>query len=169
MYFCIKNTMSEELFITDGADKKVAYETLLPQLMALIEGETDLVAKLANISAALKETFSWWWVGFYLVKKDELVLGPFQGTVACTRIKFGKGVCGTAWKNEKSMLISDVNTFDGHIACSSRSVSEIVVPIIEKNGQVIGVLDIDSERFNELEENDVFYLEKISQLITDSL
>jgi len=142
---------------------------LLPQLAALIEDETDLIANLANISAALRETFSWWWVGFYLVKNNELVLGPFQGPIACTRIKFGKGVCGTAWKEAKSLLVPDVNAFPGHIACSSSSVAEIVVPVFDKQGQVVGVLDVDSERYDVLDETDVVYLEKISKLITETL
>jgi len=161
--------MSEELFIPVDANKKERYETLLPQLAALIEDETDLIANLANISAALRETFSWWWVGFYLVKNGELVLGPFQGPIACTRIKFGKGVCGTAWKEAKSLLVPDVNAFAGHIACSSSSVAEIVVPVFDKQAQVVGVLDVDSERYDVLDETDVVYLEKISKLITETL
>ena len=172
MYFCIsikENTMSEELFIAAGAGKRETYETLLHQLAALMEGETDLTANLANLSAALKETFGWWWVGFYWVKKTELVLGPFQGPIACTRIKFGKGVCGTAWEEAESQLVPDVEAFPGHIACSSNSVAEIVVPIFDKQGQVAGVLDVDSERFDVLDKTDVFYLEKISKLITETL
>jgi len=161
--------MSEELFIPVDANKKERYETLLPQLAALIEDETDLIANLANISAALRETFSWWWVGFYLVKNNELVLGPFQGPIACTRIKFGKGVCGTAWKEAKSLLVPDVNAFAGHIACSGSSVAEIVVPVFDKQAQVAGVLDVDSERYDVLDETDVVYLEKISKLITETL
>ena len=161
--------MSEELFIPVDANKKERYETLLPQLAALIEDETDLIANLANISAALRETFSWWWVGFYLVKNGELVLGPFQGPIACTRIKFGKGVCGTAWKEAKSLLVPDVNAFAGHIACSSSSVAEIVVPVFDKQAQVVGVLDVDSEKYDVLAETDVVYLEKISKLITETL
>ena len=160
--------MSEELFVAAGANKKDIYETLLPQLSSLIDGEIDFIANLANTSAALKETFGWWWVGFYLVKSGELVLGPFQGPIACTRIKLGKGVCGTAWKEEKSLLVPDVNTFSGHIACSSSSVSEIVVPVFDKQGLVIGVLDVDSEKYDVLDETDVFYLDKISCLITHS-
>jgi len=161
--------MSEELFIPADADKKERYETLLPQLAALIEVETDLIANLANISAALRETFGWWWVGFYLVKNNELVLGPFQGPIACTRIKFGKGVCGTAWKEAKSLLVPDVNAFPGHIACSSSSVAEIVVPVFDKQAQVVGVLDVDSEQFDTMDETDVFFLEEISRLITKTL
>ena len=166
--------MSEELFIQPGATKKETYESLLPQLASLIEGETDLTANLANISAALKETFHWWWVGFYWVRNNELVLAPFQGPIACTRIKYGRGVCGTAWKNaetlhEASLLVPDVEKFEGHIACSSSSVAEIVVPILDEQGHVAGVLDVDSERFDVLDETDVFYLEKISILITTVL
>jgi len=115
--------MSEELFIADTANKKVKYESLLPQLEALINGETDMVANQANVAAALRETFGWWWVGFYWIKNNELVLGPFQGPIACTRIKLGKGVCGTAWKEARSILVPDVEAFPGHIACSSSSVS----------------------------------------------
>lgn len=161
--------MSEELFIEARAGKKEKYELLLPQLVALIQGETDLTANLANIAAALKETFNWWWVGFYWVKNDELVLSPFQGPIACTRIKFGKGVCGTAWKEQKSLLVPDVNVFAGHIACSSSSVAEIVVPIFGKQGQVAGVLDVDSEQYNVLDNTDMFYLEKLNGLITEIL
>lgn len=161
--------MSEELRISVSTDKKEKYESLLPQLSALIDGETDLIANLANLSAALKEVFGWWWVGFYWVKNNELILGPFQGPIACTRIKFGKGVCGTAWEEARSLLVPDVNAFAGHIACSSSSVAEIVVPIFDKQGQVVGVLDVDSERYNVLDETDIQYLEKISQLVTDTL
>jgi GAF domain-containing protein len=164
-----KIAMSEELFIPVRADKKEKYETLLSQLTSLMEGETDLTANLANISAALRVTFGWWWVGFYLVKNGELVLGPFQGPIACTRIKFGKGVCGTAWKESKSLLVPDVEKFPGHIACSSSSAAEIVVPVFDKQGHVAGVLDVDSERYDILGEIDVEYLEKISELITETL
>jgi len=157
--------MAEELIVAHGASKIETYETLLPQLAALVEGENDKVANLANIAAALRETFHWWWVGFYLVKENQLVLGPFQGPVACTRIGFGKGVCGTAWKESKSIYVPDVNKFPGHIACSSSSVSEIVVPILDSTGKVLGVLDVDSERYDVLDETDVFYLEKVCELI----
>jgi len=157
--------MSEELFIAPGAGKKEIYEALMPQLAALIDGETDLTANQANLSAALYAAFGWWWVGFYRVKNNELVLGPFQGPIACTRIKFGKGVCGTAWKEAKSILVPDVNAFAGHIACSSSSVAEIVVPVFDRTGQVVGVMDVDSEQYDVLDETDVFYLEKISLLV----
>lgn len=160
--------MSEELLIPTEVEKEEIYKVLLPQLEALIAGETDLTANLANIAAVLKETFGWWWVGFYWVKNDELILSPFQGPIACTRIKFGKGVCGTAWKEQKSLLVPDVNTFAGHIACSSSSVAEIVVPVFDQK-QVVGVLDVDSEKFDILDKTDVYYLEQISQLITKTL
>lgn len=161
--------MSDELFIANNASKGKKYETLLPQLESLISGETDLVANLANISAALRETFGWWWVGFYWVKNNELVLGPFQGPIACTRIKHGKGVCGTAWALATSQLVPDVEKFPGHIACSSSSVSEIVVPVFDSNGNVAGVLDVDSERYDVLDETDVEYLEKLGAIITKML
>jgi GAF domain-containing protein len=158
--------MSERLIINSELDKKETYESLLPQLAALLAGEEDLTANLANLSAALYGTFRWLWVGFYWVKNNELVLAPFQGPVACTRIKFGKGVCGTAWKEATSFLIPDVNAFPGHIACSGSSVAEIVVPVFDKQHQVVGVLDVDSEHYNVLDETDVLFLEKVSQLIT---
>ena len=161
--------MSEELFIVTGATKNEKYLNLLPQISALIDGEADLTANLANISAALKETFGWWWVGFYWVKNGELVLAPFQGPIACTRIKIGKGVCGTAWKEARSQFVPDVEKFPGHIACSSSSVAEIVVPVFDKKQHVIGVLDVDSERYDVLDETDVYYLELVSQLITSTL
>ena len=161
--------MADELKLATGAGKTDIYKSLLPQLEALVSGEPDLTANLANLSAALHEAFGWWWVGFYLVKQDKLVLGPFQGPIACTRIARGKGVCGTAWAEKKSLLVPDVNSFSGHIACSSSSVSEIVVPIFNKQQQVVGVLDVDSERYDVLDETDVLYLEKISQLITNLL
>ena len=151
--------MAEDLQIASGS-KAEMYETLLPQIKALITGELDLVANLANIAAALKEQFGWLWVGFYLVKKDELVLGPFQGPVACTRIKKGRGVCGSSWQQAQTLIVPDVAKFPGHIACSSLSVSEIVVPIIRGN-EVIGVLDVDSEKENWFDETDQQYLEEI--------
>ena len=158
--------MAENLYIPENATKQEKYETLLPQIEALTVYETDLVANLANISSALHQVFSWWWVGFYWVKENELVLAPFQGPIACTRIAFGKGVCGTAWKEKKTRLVPDVEQFPGHIACSSTTKSEIVVPIFNQNDEVMGVLDVDSERDDVLDEIDVFYLEKISKMIT---
>ena len=157
--------MSENLIIDINASKSEKYEALLPQIESLIAYETSLTANLANVSAALREVFGWWWVGFYLVDGEKLVLGPFQGPVACTRIRFGRGVCGTAWKEAKSQLVPDVEKFPGHIACSSASVSEIVVPVIDKNGNVLAVLDVDSERYDVLDETDVLYLEKIAAMV----
>ena len=159
--------MSENLIIDINASKSEKYEALLPQIESLIAYETSLTANLANVSAALREAFGWWWVGFYLVDGEELVLGPFQGPVACTRIRFGRGVCGTAWKEAKSQLVPDVEKFPGHIACSSASVSEIVIPVIDKNGKVLAVLDVDSERYDVLDETDVHYLEKLAAMIVD--
>ena len=151
--------MSEELLINTG-DKKEQYQSLLPQIKSIIENETDLIANLANISACLKTQFNWLWVGFYLVKEDELVLGPFQGPIACTRIKKGRGVCGTAWQEMKTIIVPDVEKFPGHIACSSLSKSEIVLPII-RNGIVIGVLDVDSEHLGSFDEIDQGFLEEV--------
>ena len=137
---------------------------VLAQIKGLLEGETNLVANLANIAAALKEQFNWWWVGFYWIQEDELVLGPFQGPVACTRIKKGRGVCGKSWETEKTLIVEDVEQFPGHIACSSFSKSEIVVPVF-KNGQIAGVLDVDSEHLAHFDETDRAFLEKIVDLI----
>ena len=155
--------MAEDLSILKGS-KQEQYESILPQIEGLLTGENNLIANLANISAALKEQFNWWWVGFYWVQEDELVLGPFQGPVACTRIKKGRGVCGAAWEQEKTLIIDDVEKFPGHIACSSASKSEIVVPVF-KNGTILGVLDVDSERSAHFDETDQQYLEKIVALI----
>jgi len=155
--------MSEDLLIVKGT-KEEQYESLLPQIKGLLEGEQDLVANLANVAAALKEQFGWLWVGFYLVKNNELVLGPFQGPVACTRIKKGKGVCGTSWSKAETLIIPDVEKFPAHIACSSLSRSEIVVPII-RNNEVIGVLDVDSIELNQFDTIDKYYLEQIVDLI----
>jgi len=155
--------MSEDLSIINGT-KTEQYESLLPQIGALIEGEPDLVANLANVAAALKEQFNWLWVGFYLVKENELVVGPFQGPVACSRIRKGQGVCGKGWEKEKTIIVPDVAKFPGHIACSSLSRSEIVVPII-RDEKVTGVLDADSADLNHFDKTDQFYLEKIVGLI----
>jgi L-methionine (R)-S-oxide reductase len=155
--------MAEDLNIIQGT-KAEQYETLLPQIFAVIDGEEDLVANLANITAALKEQFGWLWVGFYLVKKEVLVLGPFQGPIACTRIQPGRGVCGSAWAQAKILIVADVEKFPGHIACSSLSKSEIVLPII-RNEKVIGVLDVDSILLNDFDEVDAKYLEKIIEKI----
>lgn len=152
--------MAEDLNIIIGS-KEESYQNLLPQIKALIEGETDLIANLANIAAALKEQFNWLWVGFYLVKNDELVLGPFQGPVACSRIKKGRGVCGTAWQNKETLIVPDVSKFPGHIACSSLSKSEIVVPLI-KDGEVFGILDVDSIHLSDFDEVDKVNLQEIA-------
>lgn len=151
--------MAEDLSISTGS-KAEMYQTLLPQIKSLIEGEPDLIANLANVSAALKETFGFFWAGFYLVKEDELVLGPFQGPIACTRIKKGRGVCGTAWAEAETQIVPDVDAFPGHIACSSLSRSEIVVPLKREDGEVWGVLDVDSERLNTFDETDAHFLEE---------
>jgi GAF domain-containing protein len=151
--------MAEDLQILTGS-KAAQYQSLLPQIKALLQDEPDLVANMANISAALKEQFTWLWVGFYLVKNDELVLGPFQGPVACTRIKKGRGVCGSSWAAAKTLIVADVEKFPGHIACSSLSRSEIVVPII-RNNEVVAVLDADSEALNHFDETDRQYLEEV--------
>ncbi|HUI33269.1 MAG TPA: GAF domain-containing protein [Dysgonamonadaceae bacterium] len=153
--------MAEELKMPTGnVSKEELYSSLYPQICSLIEDETDIIANLANVSAALKEYFNFFWVGFYLVKNNQLVLGPFQGPVACTRIAYGKGVCGTAWKENKTIIVPDVNQFPGHIACSSLSQSEIVIPIVHNN-QVVAVLDVDSEHLNHFDETDKRYLTKI--------
>jgi len=155
--------MAEDLTIITGT-KQEQYEALLPQISGLLEGEPDLVANLANVAAALKEQFNWLWVGFYLVKKDELVLAPFQGPVACTRIKKGRGVCGSSWAQAKTLIVPDVEKFPGHIACSSASRSEIVIPVMHKD-EVVGVLDVDSKELNAFDTVDQVYLEQIVSLI----
>lgn len=155
--------MAEDLNIVNGS-KEEQYKNLLPQIKGLLEGEPDLIANLANIAAALKEQFNFFWVGFYLVKNDELVLGPFQGPVACTRIKKGRGVCGTSWEQAKAIIVPDVEKFPGHIACSSLSKSEIVLPLF-KDTTVIGVLDVDSSSLDSFDETDKIYLESIIELI----
>lgn len=144
--------------------KPEKYAYVHSSLQGLLESETDLTASLANAAALLKETFSWWWVGFYLVKEDELVLGPFQGPVACTRIGYGKGVCGSAWKERRTLVVPDVHVFPGHIACSAASNSEIVVPLI-KNEHVVAVLDADSEHFDHFDSTDHLQLEKFCSLL----
>ena len=157
--------MSEQSFrITGYKDKVSMYEMFLRQYAALIEGETDLISIMANTAAALKEAFNFFWVGFYLVKNEQLIIGPFQGSIACYRIKKGKGVCGTAWAEEKTLVVPDVDLFPGHIACSSLSRSEIVVPLI-KEKEIIGVLDIDSDKPADFDETDRIYLEKTMKLM----
>lgn len=156
--------MAEDLTIVRNATKAEQYISLIPQVKGLLSGEDDLIANLANIAAALKEQFNWLWVGFYLVKGEQLVLGPFQGPVACTRIQMGKGVCGTSWANQEVLIVPDVDAFPGHIACSSASKSEIVLPIIS-NGKVVGVLDVDSAELAEFDQVDARYLNEIINLI----
>ena len=162
--------MAEELKIAIGSKEK-KYKTFVSQVESLMNGETNLMANLANISSAYQMTFSKLWVGFYLVDSaaNQLVLGPFQGPIACTRIAKGKGVCGAVWEEEKTIIVKNVNIFSGHIACSSASVSEIVVPVFDKNKQVLGVLDIDSKKEGDFDEIDKIYLERIAQLITNTL
>jgi L-methionine (R)-S-oxide reductase len=156
--------MAEELIVSPSADKAERYQTLIPQLEALVSGETDLVANLANITAALKQTMNFFWVGFYIVKDNQLVLGPFQGPIACTRINFGKGVCGASWKEKKTIVVPDVDAFPGHIACSSASKSEIVLPAF-KNGEVALVLDVDSDKLNDFDAMDEQALERVMRSI----
>lgn len=156
--------MAEDLIISKTDDKATQYQTLIPQIKALVDGEDDLIANLANIAAALKEQFGWFWVGFYLVKGDELVLGPFQGPVACTRIQKGRGVCGASWLQNQVLVVPDVDEFPGHIACASASRSEIVLPI-RKDDEVVGVLDVDSEHLAHFDEIDALYLNEIIKLI----
>ena len=156
--------MAEDLTLT-ATTKAARYTELLPQIEALTTGEPDLTANLANTAAALKEAFGFFWVGFYLVKADELVLGPFQGPVACTRIRRGRGVCGASWAQVQTLLVPDVEQFPGHIACSSASKSEIVVPIL-KQGEVVAVLDVDSDKLDDFDDDDQQQLEQLAQLVS---
>ena len=158
--------MAEELAISPNSDRKTRYAELLPQLKAVTSGETDRVANLANVVAAIRQTFGFFWIGFYRVDGDELVLGPFQGDIACTRIARGRGVCGTAWMRAEPLLVADVDAFPGHIACSSAARSEIVVPVI-RDGVVIGVLDIDSDRLDDFSETDLRGLQDICNWLSD--
>ena len=160
--------MAEELIISQSTSKAERYSTLLPQLQALIASEADLIANLANIAAALKQTMDYFWVGFYLVKGDQLVLGPFQGPLACTRIEFGKGVCGTAWKEKRTIVVPDVDAFPGHIACSSASRSEIVLPAF-KNNEVALVLDVDSAELDNFDDEDERWLRQVVNIIESKL
>lgn len=157
--------MAESLVI-QGNSKEELYQNLFPQIKSILEDEKDTIANMANISACLYETFRFWWVGFYRVVGDELVLGPFQGPVACTRIRKGRGVCGTSWQREETIIVPDVDQFPGHIACSSASRSEIVVPVFH-NGKVTAVLDIDSEFLNTFDDTDKLWLERIAALLID--
>lgn len=156
--------MAEELILSRSKNKNERYKTLLPQLEALVHGEEDLIANLANIAAALKQTMDFFWVGFYLVKKGQLVLGPFQGPIACTRIGFGNGVCGTAWKEKKTIIVPNVDEFPGHIACSSASRSEIVLPAL-KTGEVMLILDVDSDALNDFGSEDEAALKEVIRII----
>lgn len=156
--------MAESLEII-GNSKEEKYQSLLPQIKSLLEGESDMIANMANICAALKYGFNYLWVGFYLIKENQLVLGPFQGPIACTRINMGKGVCGTAWKNNETIIVDDVDQFPGHIACSSLSKSEIVLPIYNTQNEIIGVLDIDSECYQSFDNIDKLYLNQIIELL----
>ena len=156
--------MAETLTVTDSASKAEQYRSLLPQLSALVSDETNRVANLANLAAALRQTFGFFWVGFYLVEGDELVLGPFQGDIACTRIGFGKGVCGAAWQEATTQWVPDVDDFPGHIACSSQSRSEVVVPILVQD-EVVAVLDVDSDRLNDFDEQDLEGLQGVASLV----
>lgn len=155
--------MAEDLHVPYGVSKEEIYHALLPQLQALTEGEPDLIANMGNIASVLREAFGFFWVGFYRVVEDRLVLGPFQGPPACTRITYGRGVCGTAWKEERTLIVPDVDRFPGHIACSSLSRSEIVVPVKRRDGAVTAVLDVDSDRLDYFDEIDARYLEKICE------
>jgi L-methionine (R)-S-oxide reductase len=160
--------MAEELIISKSVSKKDRYQMLLPQIKALVEGEADQVANLSNIAAALKQTMDFFWVGFYLVKGNQLVLGPFQGPIACTRIDLGKGVCGTAWKEKRTIIVPDVEKFPGHIACNSSSKSEIVLPAF-KNNAVTLVLDVDSDALNDFNSSDQLALEELMRIIENFL
>jgi L-methionine (R)-S-oxide reductase len=157
--------MAEELIISSSTDKAERYRTLIPQIESLVRDEPDVIANLSNVVAALRQTMNFYWVGFYIVKNNQLVLGPFQGPIACTRIDFGKGVCGTSWKEKRTILVPDVDQFPGHIACSSAARSEIVVPVI-KNNQVVMVLDVDSDRLNDFDAEDQAALEKLMTLVS---
>ena len=157
-----------ELSINLEGNKAERYQQLIPMIQAIIAEEKDIIANLANVVAALKQGFNFFWVGFYWVKDDILILRPFQGPIACTRIIFGNGVCGTAWKEKKTILVPDVNTFPGHIACSSASKSEIVIPLL-KNGSVFAILDIDSDRLNDFDETDQYYLEELCKWLSERM
>lgn len=161
--------MAENLMIPATDDREELYSALLPQIEALITGETDPIANMANVTAALREAFGFFWVGFYRVVGEQLVLGPFQGSLACTRIGYGKGVCGTAWKEAESQLVPDVDLFPGHIACSSASKSEIVIPIFDPAGRVVAVLDIDSDKADDFSETDVRHLEELVRIVAPKI
>ncbi len=157
--------MAEELVVTENKTKEEKYQELIPQLRALVEGETDMIANLSNIMSALKWTFNWLWIGVYFVRRDELVLGPFQGPIACTRIQLGRGVSGTAWRKREVIIVPNVDEFPDHIICNSASKSEIVLPIMNKNGDVYMIMDADSDKLNDYDEVDKKYLLEIVELI----
>jgi GAF domain-containing protein len=159
--------MAESIAFSKGSEKSALYREITPQIESLIAGETDLVANLASVAAVLKEAFGFFWVGFYLAKDSELLLGPFQGPLACTRIKFGEGVCGHSFSTAKTVIVPNVDEFPGHIACSSASKSEIVVPIFDKNRRPVGVLDVDSDKLNDFDDRDAKGLESITSLLTE--
>ena len=156
--------MAEELILATTTNKAERYKALVPQIASLVQGETDIVANLSNVAAALRQALNFFWVGFYLVKNNELVLGPFQGPIACTRIGYGNGVCGTSWKEKKVMRVPNVDEFPGHIACSSDSKSEIVLPAF-KNGEVVLVLDVDSDVLNDFDKTDELYLGEVIHIV----
>jgi L-methionine (R)-S-oxide reductase len=156
--------MADDLIIT-ATSKEEKYKELLPQIKALLEVENDLTANLANVCAALKYSMNFFWVGFYLVKDEQLVLGPFQGPIACTRINKGKGVCGASWEKESTIIVEDVDKFPGHIACSSLSKSEIVLPLFDNKNSIVGVLDVDSDELNSFDTTDELYLKQIIALL----
>lgn len=157
--------MSESLAFTVGADRSTVYDEIVPQIESLVDGETDVVANLANVAAILKEAFGYFWVGFYLVKGEQLVLGPFQGPLACTRINFGQGVCGHAYTTRETVVVPDVDAFPGHIACASASRSEIVVPMFDRSGKCVGVLDVDSDRLDDFDQADADGLGRVVKAI----
>lgn len=161
--------MAESLAFSKTQDRKVIYEEITPQIEALIAGETELIANLANVAAVLKEAFGFFWVGFYLKKENQLVLAPFQGPLACTRIDFDKGVCGHSYTTKETVIVPNVDEFPGHIACASASKSEIVLPIFDKSGDVFGVLDVDSDKLNDFSETDAEGLQKIIKIIEETL
>lgn len=156
--------MADDLIIT-ATSKEEKYKELIPQIKALLEAENDLTANLANVCAALKYSMNFFWVGFYLIKDNQLVLSPFQGPVACTRINKGKGVCGASWEKESTIIVEDVDQFPGHIACSSLSKSEIVLPLFDAKNSIVGVLDVDSDELNSFDKTDELYLKQIIALL----
>ena len=161
--------MAESLNLPETADRRLIYDEIAPQIKSLVDGETDLVANLANITAVLKEAFDFFWVGFYLKKENQLILSAFQGTIACTRIDFDKGVCGHCFTMKKTVIVPNVDEFPGHIVCSSASKSEIVLPIFDESGEVFGVLDVDSDKIGDFDEVDAVGLRKIVEIIEETL